>query len=93
MSRGRITEAFFKNTLYRFLSAAKINWERFVLLLLEQIINRTIRLLTGKDRKDVFIIDNTLFARTGGKKTELCSKVFDHVSMKYCRGYRLLILG
>ena len=90
---GRFTEVFSKNTVYRFLSAAKTNWERFVLLLSERIINRTIRPLTGKDRKDVFVIDDTLFARTGGKKTELCSKVFDHVSMKYRRGYRLLTLG
>ena len=69
---GLFTEAFCKNTVYCFLSAAKTNWERFVLLLSERIINRTIRPLTGKDRKDVFIIDDTLFARTGGKKTELC---------------------
>ena len=82
---GRFSELFSKNTVYRFLSAAKTNWERFVLLS-EQIINRTIRPLTGKERKDVFIINDTLFARTGGKKTELCSKVFDHMSMKYRRG-------
>ena len=41
----------------------------------------------------MFIFDDTLFSRTGGKKTELCSRVFDHVSMKYRRGYRLLTLG
>ena len=45
---GRFTEVFSKNTVYRFLSAAKTNWERFVLLLSERIINRTIRPLTGK---------------------------------------------
>ena len=89
----RFAEAFCKNTVYRFLSAAKTNWERFVLQLSERIINRTIRPLTSDGRKDVFIVDDTLFARTGGKKTELCSKVFDHVSMKYRRGYRLLTLG
>ena len=93
MVTGRFTEGFCKNTVYRFLSSAKTNWERFVLLLSERIINRTVRPLTNKDRKDVFIIDDTLFARTGGKKTELCSKVFDHASMKYRRGYRLLTLG
>ena len=86
-------ENFCKNTVYRFLSAAKTNWERFILLLSERIVNRTIRPLTSKDRKDVFIFDDTLFSRTGGKKTELCSRVFDHVSMKYRRGYRLLTLG
>ncbi len=90
---GKFTEAFSKNTVYRFLSAAKTNWERFVCALSERIINRTIRPLTSKDRKDVFIFDDTLFSRTGGKKTELCSRVFDHVSMKYKRGYRLLTLS
>ena len=90
---GRFAENFCKNTVYRFLSAAKTNWERFMLLLSERIINRTIRPLTNKDRKDVLIFDDTLFSRTGGKKTELCSRVFDHVSMKYRRGYRLLTLG
>ena len=93
IATGRFAESFCKNTVYRFLSAAKTNWERFILLLSERIINRTIRPLTGADRKDVFIIDDTLFSRTGGKKTELCSRVFDHVSMKYRRGYRLLTLG
>lgn len=90
---GRFAEAFGKNTVYRFLSAAKTNWERFVMMLSERIIKRTMRPLTSSDRKDVFIVDDTLFARTGGKKTELCSRVFDHVSMKHRRGYRLLTLG
>ena len=90
---GRFAENFCKNTVYRFLSAVKTNWERLILLLSERIINRTIRPLTSKDRKDAFIFDDTLFSRTGGKKTELCSRVFDHVSMKYRRGYRLLTLG
>lgn len=89
----QFAENFCKNTVYRFLSAARTNWERFVLLLSERIINRSIRPLTNKERKDVFIFDDTLFSRTGGKRTELCSRVFDHVSMKYRRGYRLLTLG
>ena len=89
----RFTEAFGKNTVYRFLSSAKTNWERLVCLLSERIINRTIRPLTSEERKDVFIFDDTLFQRTGGKKTEFCSRVFDHVTMRYRRGYRLLTLG
>ena len=56
----------------------------------ERIINSSIRKLTSEDRQDAFIIDDTMFTRTGGKKTELCSKVFDHVTMKMKRGYRLL---
>ncbi len=34
---GRFAETFSKNTVYRFLSASKTNWERFVLLLSERI--------------------------------------------------------
>ena len=90
---GRYSEAFGKNTVYRFLNSARTNWERLTCLLSARIINGSIRKLTGEDRQDVFIIDDSLFKRTGGKKTELCSRVFDHVSMKYKRGFRLLTLG
>ena len=90
---GRYSEAFGKNTVYRFLNSARTNWERLTCALSARIINGSIRKLTGKDRQDVFIIDDSLFKRTGGKKTELCSLVFDHVSMKYKRGFRLLTLA
>ena len=90
---GRYSESFGKNTVYRFLNSARTNWERFTCLLSARIINGSIRKLTGSDRQDVFIIDDSLFSRTGGKRTELCSRVFDHVSMKYKRGFRLLTLG
>ena len=90
---GRYSEAFGKNTVYRFLNSVKTNWERLTCLLSARIINGSIRKLTGADRQDGFIIDDSLFKRTGGKKTELCSRVFDHVSMKYKHGFRLLTLG
>ena len=90
---GQYSEAFGKNTVYRFLNSARTNWERLTCALSARIINGSIRKLTGKDRQDVFIIDDSLFKRTGGKKTELCSRVFDHVSMKYKRGFRLLTLA
>ena len=90
---GRYSEAFSKNTVYRFLNSVRTNWERLTCLLSARIINQSIRKLTGEDRQDVFIVDDSLFKRTGGKKTELCSRVFDHVSMKYKRGFRLLTLG
>ena len=90
---GRYSEVFGKNTVYRFLNSIKTNWERLTCLLSARIINGSIRKLTGAERQDVFIIDDSLFKRTGGKKTELCSRVFDHVSMKYKRGFRLLTLG
>lgn len=90
---GRYSESFGKNTVYRFLNSVKTNWERLTCMLSARIINGSIQKMTGEDRQDVFIIDDTLFKRTGGKKTELCFRVFDHVSMKYKRGFRLLTLG
>ena len=50
-------------------------------MLSERIINRTIRPLTSEERKDAFIFDDTVFSRTGGKKTELCSHVFGECKM------------
>ena len=90
---GRYEEEFSKNAVYRFLASARTNWERLVCILSERIINGAIRKLTSENRQDAFVIDDTMFTRTGGKKTELCSKVFDHVTMKMKRGYRLLTLG
>ena len=90
---GRYTEAFGKNTVYRFLNSVKTNWERMTCMLSARIINGSIRKLTSEDRKDVFIFDDSLFQRIGGRKTELCSRVFDHVTMKYRHGFRMLTLG
>lgn len=93
MRTGRWTEGFSKNTYYRFLNSMKVNWEKFCLMLSETIIHQSIEPLTGKDRKRVFIIDDTLYRRYGYKKTELSAAVFDHVDMKTRRGFRLLTLG
>ena len=93
MKTGRWTEDFSKNTYYRFLNNAKVNWERFTRLLAGKIIREAIQPLTSEERKDVFIVDDTLYRRTGYKKTELCARVFDHVDMKYRKGFRALTLG
>ena len=73
---GSFTEQFSKNTFYRFLNSVKTNWLRFTSLLAADIVNHDIRDLTDQERKNVFIIDDSLFNRTSCKKTELGSK--DH---------------
>ena len=88
MRTGRWTEGFSKNTYYRFLNSVKINWERFNALLAARVINEAVKPLTSEDRKDVFIVDDTLYRRRGYKKTELCAAVFDHVDMKSRKGFR-----
>ena len=90
---GVFDGSFCKNTVYRFLNDPRINWLRFTTLLSTRIINVFMKPLTDEKRKDVFIIDDSLFDRSRSKKTELLAKVFDHCSMKFKRGYRMLTLG
>ncbi len=49
--------------------------------------------LTDEKRKDVFIVDDSLFDRSRSKKVELLARVFGHCSMKYRSGFRMLALG
>ena len=90
---GACDAGFCKNTVYRFLNSAKTNWLRFTTLLSTRIINEFMKPLTDESRKDVFIIDDSLFDRSRSCKTELLAKVFEHCSMKYKRGFRMLTLG
>ena len=90
---GSFKEDFSKNTFYRFLNSTKTNWMKFTSLLAADIINNDIKPLTDDDRADVFIIDDSLFNRSSCKKTELGSRVFDHVEMKFKKGFRMLTLS
>ena len=90
---GVFEGGFCKNTVYRFLNNTKTNWQRFTTLLSARIINNFMKPLTSDNRKDVFIIDDSLFDRSRSCKTKLLARVFDHCSMKYKRGYRMLTLG
>ena len=89
---GSFKETFSKNTFYRFLNSPKTNWLRFTSLL-SKAVAATIEPLTGKDRVNAFVVDDSLFERTSCQKTELGSRVFDHTSMKYRKGYRLMTVG
>ena len=89
---GSFKESFSKNTFYRFLNSPKTNWLRFTTLLSKKVAD-TIEPLTGDDRVNAFVVDDSLFERTSCKKTELGSRVFDHTSMKYRKGYRLMTVG
>lgn len=90
---GKLHADFSKNTYYRFLTSPHTNWLRFTTLLSAIIANEHIRPLTSDNRDDCFIVDDSLYERTGFKRTELAARVFDHVSMCYKKGFRLLTLG
>ena len=88
---GSFKEQFSKNTFYRFLNSTKTNWLRFTSLLAADIVNNDIRDLTNQERKNVFIIDDSLFNRTSCKKTELVSRVFDHTDMHSKKAFECLL--
>jgi hypothetical protein len=89
---GSFRESFSKNTYYRFLNGKKTNWLRFTTLLSREV-SKTIEPLTNEDRVNAFVVDDSLFERTSCKKTELGSRVFDHASNRYTKGYRLMTVG
>ena len=89
---GSYRESFSKNTFYRFLNNAKTNWMRFTSLLSKKVAD-AIEPLTNEDRVNAFVVDDSLFERTSCKKTELGSRVFDHTTMRYRKGFRLMTLG
>ena len=93
MKTGTFEGGFSKNTIYRFLNNTRTNWQRFTTLLSNNIINDFMKPLTDEKRKDVFIVDDSLFDRSRSKKAELLARVFDHCSMRYRSGYRMLTLG
>ena len=83
---------FAKDTFYRLMNSSCINWRKFTLQLGKAVIQKIVP-LTSESRRNVLIIDDSLFSRARSKNVELMAKVFDHVEHKYTRGFRLLTLG
>jgi len=91
MRVGTFKEAFSKNTIRRFCNNPAINWHKFLRLLSQKVVAEFMRPATSENREEYFIFDDTPFHKSG-KKTELVSKYFNHVNMKYEYGYRILTL-
>lgn len=78
-----------KDAAYDLLKACTYNWRRFLLIIgarLHRIFDR----LTSDKRETVLIIDDSPYDRSRSKKVELLSRVFDHSTGRYLRGFRLL---
>ncbi|MCR4819095.1 MAG: hypothetical protein K5841_09090 [Fretibacterium sp.] len=82
---GAIAETFCRDTVYRFPSTAKTNWERFVLLLSERIINWTIRPLTSKERKVFFKTCKSMLHLGSECRCLPCDALNAHVSLVFIR--------
>lgn len=83
---------FKKNTAYRFLNSCRHNWSKLLLMLATAIIH-VINGLTSDDRASVLIVDDSLYDRGRSKKVELLSRVFDHTTRKFVKGFKMLTLG
>ncbi|WP_165792033.1 IS4 family transposase, partial [Desulfocucumis palustris] len=82
-----------KDAVYRFLNSFRYNWRKFLLILCSTIIKETIEPLTSSSRKNVLILDDSLYSRNRSKAVELLARVKDHVENRYVHGFRMLTLG
>ena len=90
---GKNVPAFAKDTAYRFMRMAHINWMRFTTILSCRIIKDTVAPLTSDDRVNALVIDDSVFDRNRSKKVELLAKIYDHAKHVYLNGFRMLTLG
>ena len=92
MKIGAFHEDFSKNTVYRFLGNIHMNWHLFLLRLSSIIIRHIASLTEDKDNRYALVVDDTPLPKCG-KAMELVSKYFNHVTMGYEYGYRVLTLA
>jgi hypothetical protein len=82
---------FGKDAAYGLLKGVRHNWRKLILALARRlflVFNR----LTNVDRESVFIIDDSTYDRSRSKTVELLSRVYDHSTGKYVKGFRMLTL-
>ena len=81
--------AFGKDAAYELLKGCKSNWRHLLLLLgarLYGFFNR----LTDEKRDSVLIVDDSPYDRSRSKMVELLSRVWDHSSGRFLKGFRML---
>lgn len=93
MITNRLESSFAKDTVYRFMNSIHISWLRFTTVLASRIIRDSIEQLTGENRVNVLIVDDSMFERSSSKKVELLAKVYDHAKGAFKFGFRMLTLG
>ncbi len=81
-----------KDAVYDFLNSPTYNWRRFTTLFSSRIYC-IIKSLLDDSSEEVLIFDDSTYDRSRSKKVELLSRVYDHSTHKYLKGFRLLTLG
>ena len=83
--------AFGKDAAYQVLKGATYNWRRLMLILAARLFAVFDR-LTGEQRESVLIIDDSPYDRSRSKNVELLSRVYDHSTGRFIRGFRMLTI-
>jgi len=83
---------FGKSVAYDLLNNSKYNWRLFITKIVTVVINSFLKPLTNDSREAVLILDDSSHPRNRSKKVELLARVFDHVTGKYFKGFRLFQL-
>ncbi len=82
-----------RDAMYRVLKSQNYNWG----LLLKAMVVRFISFITSevnpKQQPCCLVVDDTCLERPKSHKAELLSRIWDHVSQRYIRGYQELVLG
>lgn len=91
-TRNNSSEGKSKNTIYRFLNSKAYNWGRLLYSVALNLIAFLLP-LTSEQRENVLIVDDTLYSRSRSKKVDMLSKVYDHNTNKYVKGFKLLTLA
>ena len=82
---------FGKDAAYDVLKGPRSNWRRFLLTLSVRLY-RFFDQLTDDERESVLIIDDSTYDRSRSKMVELLSRVKDHTTGRFIRGFRMLTL-
>lgn len=83
---------FNKTVAYDLLKNSRYNWRLFLYKIASLIINTFFKPLSSENTEDVLILDDTSHPRNRSKRVELLAKVYDHVSHKFFKGFRMLSL-
>ena len=84
-------QPFGKDAAYDLLKGVRHNWRKLILVLARRIFSVFNR-LTDENRESVLILDDSIYDRSRSKTVELLSRVYDHSTGKYIKGFRMLTL-
>ncbi len=89
----RLQNAPAKDAFYDLLKGATYNWRLFLSRVSSFLIVTCFKPLTGDHRNRVLIYDDSTYRRHRSKHVELLSRVRDHTTGHYVRGFRMPTLG